>query len=192
MRESRESKEIYSRRRILCRTGMHGDRRQSPRLRCSVSSIAMLGAPYHSPRGHKYTAETPPPRRQVHLSAAYSRVSHGAITSEQAWEIGDDRGAQCVLALDVDPPPPPLSPDEAALAPAMVSHSHKTRSPTWQQGLTPRVRRRNCPRPPGRGGPPPRGAPWGPSRGRPLRGGRPSPCRFSPTTPAGSASCRPY
>ena len=49
------------------------------------------------------------------------------VPSEQAREIGDDRGARCVIALDVDPPPPQFSPDDAALAPAMVSLSiHNT------------------------------------------------------------------
>ena len=72
-------------------------------------------------------------------------------------------------------------------SPAPQEQSHHSHS-----GAHPLPTPTSPPRPSGRGAPPPRGALWGPSRGRPLRGGRPSPCRFSPTNPAGSASCRPH
>ena len=82
-----------------------------------------------SPGSHPSPATDPKaapvanPRRSPRVRTIWSEY----VPSEQAREIGDNRGARCVLALDVDPPRPPLSPDDAALASAMVSLSiHNT------------------------------------------------------------------
>ena len=76
-----------------------------------------------SPATDPEAAPVANPRRAPRVRAIWSEY----VPSEQAREIGDDRGSRCVIALDVDPPPPQFSPDDAALAPAMVSLSiHNT------------------------------------------------------------------
>ena len=87
------------------------------------------------------------------------------VPSEQAREIGDDRGARCVIALDVDPPPPSFSPNDAALASAMVSLSiRNTLADLATRVDSIALSDEPAPAPRG-GGPRPPGGPLGPLQG---------------------------
>ena len=112
------------------------------------------------------------------------------VPSEQAREIGDNRGARCVLALDVDPPPPPLSPDDAALASAMVSLSiHNTLADLATRVDSIALSDEPAPAPRG-GGPRPPGGPFGaPPGGDPSgEAGLPRAGSPQPTPPAARAA----
>ena len=96
----------------------HGEQRAATRTRrgkddsdanCGPATPTATGAPagpvsHPSPATDPEAAPVANPRRAPRVRTIWPEY----VPSEQAREIGDDRGARCVLGLDVDPPPPPL------------------------------------------------------------------------------------
>ena len=139
-----------------------------------------------SPATDPKTAPVANPRRSPRVRTIWSEY----VPSEQAREIGDNRGARCVLALDVDPPPPPLSPDDAALASAMVSLSiHNTLAELATRVDSIALSDEPAPAPRGGGPRPPGGAFGAPPGGEPSgEAGFPRAGSPQPTPPAARAA----
>ena len=139
---------------------------------------------HHSPATDPEAAPVANPRRAPRVRARWSEY----VPSEQAREIGDNRGARCVLALDVDPPP--LSPDGAALVSAMVSLSiRNTLADLATRVDSIALSDEPAPAPRG-GGPRPPGGPFGaPPGGDPSgEAGLPRAGSPQPTPPAARAA----
>ena len=159
-------------------------RLQTVNMRCDLRHPFRFS--HRSPATDPEAAPVANPRRAPRVRTIWSEY----VPSEQAREIGDNRGARCVLALDVDPPPPPLSPDDAALASAMVSLSiHNTLADLATRVDSIALSDEPAPAPRG-GGPRPPGGPFGaPPGGDPSgEAGLPRAGSPQPTPPAARAA----